>query len=362
MHAPLHSISQIIGQDRAVATLRAVLQSGRVHHAWIFSGPQGVGKRTTAEAFAAMLLDPTTGPNLMGEIEPDPESETQHLLAHGNHPDLHIITKELAEFADEARVRTGKQITIAKDVIDKHLLQPIALAPTIHADSLAQKVFIIDEAELLDRSKSDARTQASMLKTLEEPAPGSVIILVTSNEDRLLTTIRSRCQRVVFGSLDEASMRRWLDQAQVDLSSHEEAWTLEFAQGSPGRLALAVDTGLYEWSQALGPELAALEKGRFPARLGSTMTDLVGAWATAWVSERKNASKEAANHAAARHMFTLLGSHLRRCLRGAADGDEPGVQRILRQIELLTEAERHIATNVQMTLVFDNLAMQMSEA
>ncbi|MCA9312073.1 MAG: AAA family ATPase, partial [Phycisphaerales bacterium] len=262
--APLTSISQVIGHERAKTTLRAALQSGRVHHAWIFSGPIGVGKRTMAEAFASMLLDPTTALDLAGEFEPDPDSETQRLLSRRAHPDLHIITKELALYSDERKIRESRQRTIAKDVIDTHLLGPIALASTLHTDSRASKVFIIDEAELLDASKSNARTQASMLKTMEEPPPGSVIILVTSNEERLLTTIRSRCQRVVFGTLDDLQMKAWMKRAGLDLSGTEAQWTLAFAQGSPGRVMQAVETGLYAWARALEPQLQALDAGRFP--------------------------------------------------------------------------------------------------
>src|SRR6266853_6522241 len=71
-------LSGIIGQDQAVSGLRAAVQSGRIHHAWVFHGPTGVGKFTTALAFAALILDPTSAPDLSGQIEPDPQSQTQH--------------------------------------------------------------------------------------------------------------------------------------------------------------------------------------------------------------------------------------------------------------------------------------------
>lgn len=222
-HSPTPSpparLGAILGQDRAIATLSAAVASGRVHHAWIFSGPKGVGKHTAARAFAAALLDPGTRHEGGRIIEPVPgdaaASEARRLLDAGTHPDLHLIYKELARFSEDASVRKRVLSNIPKPVIDEFLLQPIARAATRQDGSKITKAFIIDEAELLDRSIRHATTQASLLKTLEEPPPGSLIILVTSNEGRLIPTIRSRCQRVPFGLLDESAMQQWIEQTDV---------------------------------------------------------------------------------------------------------------------------------------------------
>ena len=122
------SLGDILGQGQALAALRASMASGRVHHAWIFHGPAGVGKFTTAVAFAGALLDPTTAPGLTGEIAPDPDSETQRLVRAGMHPDLHVVTKELALHHEDREVRTRKLITIPKKVVEKWLLEPAALS------------------------------------------------------------------------------------------------------------------------------------------------------------------------------------------------------------------------------------------
>ena len=70
-------LDQILGQQRAIETLDAAIQSGRIHHAWIFHGPAGVGKFTTALAFAAAILDPDMTPDLSGRVRPDPDSPVQ---------------------------------------------------------------------------------------------------------------------------------------------------------------------------------------------------------------------------------------------------------------------------------------------
>ncbi|MBL0927920.1 MAG: hypothetical protein IBJ11_09770 [Phycisphaerales bacterium] len=362
---PILSLSGILGQERAVETLRSAAASSRVHHAWIFAGPAGVGKFTAAVAFAALLLDPTSAPGLTGAIEPEEGSATQRMIASGSHPDLHVITKELAAYSADAQVRSSKQRNIAKAVIDEHLLTPIALAPSVKTASMAGKVFIVDEAELLDPSLSRAYTQNAMLKTLEEPPAGSVIILVTAHEERLLPTIRSRCQRVAFGRLDAASMQKWLKAAEGELGglrdADERAWVLAYADGSPGRALTAMRTGLYQWRRTLGPMLAQLERpGAFPLELGPTMAKLIDEWAAARVDEGEKAgaspSKEAANMAAARHMFALLGAHAGEQLRRAPD--EPSRARRLRWIDALSECERHVSANVNLQLAMENLAAQ----
>ncbi len=353
------SLRDILGQDQAIDTLRAAASSGRIHHAWIFAGPTGVGKRTTAEAFAALVLDPTTSPNLAGELEPEEGSHTQQLIARGDHPDLHLINKELARYSDERSVREQKLRTIPKDVIENRLLAPIVRAPSMRTESLVRKVFIIDEAELLDRSVTNAPVQNSMLKTLEEPPEGSVIILVTSAEDRLLPTIRSRCQRVAFHPLSDEHMNAWLERAQLDVGPDERSWLVEFAQGSPGAATIAAATGLFKWANRLDPMLDAVESGRFDPELGPSMASLIEEWAKAWVAEHENASKEAANIAATGHMLSMLAERARRALRASA-GDRDAAERALAALDLIARAQRHIGASVQIGFTMENLASRWS--
>lgn len=317
----------------------------------------GVGKRLAAEAFAAAILDPTTRPNLAGEFEPDPDSPTRTLIAGGRHPDLHIITKELARYEDDKKIRERKLITIPKDVIETHLLGPIALAPSIRADSMVSKVFIIDEAELLDRSRTNAPTQNSMLKTLEEPPPGSVIILLTSAEEMLLPTIRSRCQRVVFGELDDASMQQWLDRSGLEVPANERQWLLDYARGSPGRALVAHMGRMYDWWRTLEPMLADAEQSRLPRDFAPTMARLIDEWAQQWVKASPNASKEAANLAGARHLLGLIAERERRRLRDAsARAAEPAMRRSVHALELIDRAERHVGANVSIASAMEALA------
>jgi len=280
------------------------------------------------------------------------------LLASGSHPDLHVITKELAVYSEIDSVRKSKQATIAKDVVDTHLIAPALLAASLPG-GIASKVFIIDEAELLDRHASHAPTQAAILKTLEEPPPGTVIILVTTNPDRLLTTIRSRSQQVAFAPLHDPAMREWLEAnkktVEPPISADDLPILQSFASGSPGELLLAHTGNLAEWSRSLEPLLAVCDSGKYSPALGPTMAALIEDWAKAVVERDKQASKDAANRAGAELMFRMLSQRARNHLRRNPDSPE----RHLSAIASIREAERQLDASVAAPFVMEWLSTQL---
>jgi DNA polymerase-3 subunit delta' len=346
--------SEILGQDRALSVLQTSIKSGRVHHAWIFQGPPGVGKFTTALAFAAIILDPTAQPNFGGQIEPDPDSTVQRLIRSGTHPDLHIITKELARYDEDAQIRERKLTTIPRQVLDKHLILPATLAPSVRNDAPVGKVFIVDEAELITPA-----VQNVLLKTMEEPPEKTVIILITSSEDRLLPTIRSRCQRVAFNELPNSAMTTWLASftktSETPIASEQRDWLLRFSQGSPGVFQMALAGGLFAWQEKLSPMIAKVLKGEHVIEMAGAMHSLVDGWAKAWVEDHQNASKEAANKAGADWMFRYLGEELRGVLRTSARTDANRAEMAAAALDRLRLAESQIDSNVNPTLVFDSL-------
>ncbi|MBL0870235.1 MAG: hypothetical protein IBJ18_06615 [Phycisphaerales bacterium] len=355
------SLDGIIGQRRAIEILRGAVRTGRVHHAWIFSGPRGVGKFTTARAFAATLL--STGES----VDDQTRERIVGLVQRGTHPDVHVIRKELAKVSSDDAARRSKQRTIAKAVVDEFLLKPAALSRVASElpQGLAGKVFIVDEAELMDPV-----TQNQVLKTLEEPAEGTVIILVTSDESRLLATVRSRCQRVSFGTLTERDMQAWMQISGVEVEADVSPWLLRFAAGSPGAALVAIEHGLYQWHSALDPALKAIEAaamtpggGTLPAGpsvaagVGALMSKLVEDRAKATVEGKPNASKEAANQFWCKRMLGLLADRWRVLLRRAENGEQ--VARCSAAIELIRVAERQAESNVQIGAVLENLAAQL---
>jgi DNA polymerase III subunit delta' len=336
-------------------TLRASLQGRRVHHAWIFHGPRGVGKHTTALAFGRALLDADLSLSERGELLRR-DGTPIDLDAPVEHPDLHLVAKELALYSDNAQVRNRKLMNIPVEVLREHLIEPAhqhamtELAP----DRQASKVFIVDEAELIDQRTG----QNILLKTLEEPPLGTVIILIASQEDRLLPTIRSRCQRVAFVPLPTAAMREWLEGRFAEVPAEERDWIEEFAAGSPGMAALAAESGFFDWWRELEPMLRELEAERLPTSLGRTLARLADEFAADWVKRHDNASKDAANKQAVHLLLSLLAQHARRRLRVNADSPDLA-ERWANVIDCLRDCEIKLASNVNLGLLMDHLATRM---
>ncbi len=347
----MKTLAEIYGHARALSVLASSVRSGRVHHAWVFHGPEGVGKRTVAEAFGLALLDETTRVD-DDAIVGDAQSDTRRLAESGVHPDLHVVTKELARFSEDASVRSRKLTSIPKEVLVERVIEPAARSARIRSEAPASKVFIVDEAELMNDAGQNA-----LLKTLEEPPAGTVLVLVTSSEDRLLATIRSRCQRVAFGPLSDDEMSAW---ARESGFTNERAMRL--AGGRPGLAVRAEETGLDGWLDELEPMLREAERGVFSAELGGTMKTLVDDWAKAHVDSHEGASKDAANKAGVRTLLELLSERVRARMR-AASGDalanRDALERRVRELELIGEAEVHVARNVNLQLAMENLAAQL---
>ncbi len=351
-------MQRILGQEKAVETLLTAWSSGRLHHAWIFSGPRGVGKFTTAVELARLLLDPSSRPG--AATEAGAAGRASFLIDKGTHPDLHVIYKELALYSDDAELRRKKLTNIPIDVLRERMIgghtrggkyhEPVAFKTPVLGQG---KVFIIDEAELLE----DA-AQNLLLKTLEEPPPRTYIFLITTQPQHLLPTIHSRCQHARFGPLDDPAMRSWLDRAGLDLDATRAAWVLRFAGGSPGAAQLAAGYGLHTWQATLAPLLEQAASGVYAPQLGETMSGLIEEFASTWVKRHPSASKDAANLDGLRHLLSVLGAWARRRLEERLDRGEPADD-VLETVDLVRAAERQIESNVNLKLVLENLAAQM---
>ena len=354
----------ILGQDRALEALSASLAGGHVHHAWIFHGPAGVGKCTTAMEFARLLLDPTVDPRLLESFRAPTGTRTASLVDSGTHPDLVVISKERTEDSTIASVRDRKQTNIPVDLLRELMLGGevdgrMLDAPVARTAYLGHgKVFLIDEAELLDQVGQNA-----LLKTLEEPPPGTYIILVTTREDRLLPTIRSRCQRVAFRPLDAEAMKTWLARgdAAAALAGDRESleWLLRFADGSPGEFSVAFRRGAHAWAKEILPGFRGLERGTFDPRLAERLAELIAECAESIVKEHPKASKDAANRLGSRLLLGTLALHVRDGIReAAAAGDEATVAWRAGFMSVLDVADEAIRRHLNLKHVLANLVAQ----
>jgi len=178
------SFGDVVGQGHITRTLRNAVVAGTVAHAYLFTGPRGTGKTTTARILAK-ALDCEKGPT------PDPDNTCEDCIeiAEGRHPDVYEL---------DAASRTGV------DAVREEIIGRVNYAPTRGK----WKVYIIDEVHMLSTSAFNA-----LLKTLEEPPTHTVFVLCTTHPHKVPETIHSRCQRFDFhriGAEDIAGRLRFI--------------------------------------------------------------------------------------------------------------------------------------------------------
>nr|WP_294525205.1 DNA polymerase III subunit delta' [uncultured Rhodopila sp.] len=216
----------LLGHREAEVTILDAMRDGRMHHAWLITGPEGIGKATLAYRFARRLL---AGQPKEDSLALDPGNPVFRRVAAGSHADMKTI--ELAFNEKTKRMKTE----IAVDDVRK-LNGFMALTPA----EGGWRVVVVDGAEELNASSANA-----LLKILEEPPPRAILLLVCSAPGRLLPTIRSRCRRLRLSPLDDSAMGQLLAGYLPQLAADERGRLITLAEGSPGRaIMLAEDEGL----------------------------------------------------------------------------------------------------------------------
>ena len=212
------------GHGEAESALLDALHGGRLHHAWLVTGPEGVGKATLAFRFARRLLAGHGASLDMPAADP-----VFRRVAAGTHADLLTVERDW----DDKKKRLKKQI--AAETVR-------GIPPFLHLTAAegGWRVVIVDGAEDVNPQSANA-----LLKVLEEPPSRAVLILVCSAPGRLLPTIRSRCRHLALAPLARPDMDRILQRHLPDMPAADLAALAEMAEGAPGRaFALAEEGGL----------------------------------------------------------------------------------------------------------------------
>ena len=254
------TFSDVVDQEHVTRTLKNSIKLGHISHAYLFNGPRGVGKTTIARVFAKAIN--CLNPN--GE-EPCGECEVCKSIVNGSNPDIIEI---------DAASRT--RVEQMRDTLEK-----TSFLPTMSK----YKVYIIDEIHMLSSNSFNA-----LLKTLEEPPAHVIFILCTTEVEKVIPTIRSRCQRFDFHLIDKDAMVSHLIDVskEEDINISEEAISLiaESAEGGMrDALSLLDQVSSFSLSDEITKEDVLMISGRLST---STLTEI------AW-SVYKNNSTETIN-------------------------------------------------------------------
>jgi len=320
------TFSHILGHERQKNILRRALANGRLAHAYLFEGPEGVGKRLMALALAraAFCQDRSGCGNCPACRKVD----------HNNHPDLHLLEP------DGAAIKIEQVRNIQKELSYRPLEAPL-------------KICLIDGADRMNQAAAN-----SLLKTLEEPRGDALLILLSARPESVLSTIRSRCQRLPFARLPQSMLRGVLiEQLGVDETQGHVLAAL--SEGS-FKKALGKDRNLYlEDRQDILKRLTALtsrsvlpifelaqslaeDKERLPEIL-----DIVQAFYRDLLLFRHGRTED-----------DLVNIDLLEKIRRVGTKENTAV--LLRKLEAIAESRRLLDRNVNRQLAMEVLLMELA--
>ena len=209
------SFKDVVGHKDIIRYIEQAVKEEKVSHAYILNGEKGSGKKLLANLFAMSLQCQ----NLQEDGDACGECQSCKQAAHGNQPDIKIISHE-------------KPGSISVDEIREQINQDIVIKPY----SSKHKVYIMPDADLMT-----VQAQNALLKTLEEPPQYAVILLLTENAEVLLPTIRSRCVMLKLRNIKDALVKKYLME-QKCIPDYKADVCVAFAQGNLGRAIMLAES------------------------------------------------------------------------------------------------------------------------
>ncbi|MCH2125334.1 MAG: hypothetical protein MK165_11100 [Pirellulaceae bacterium] len=311
------SWDKILGHEQIVSQFRQRLARGKLGSSFLFIGPAGIGKRTLAHELARGLLCDRGGINSLDACDICPACQQ---TSAGSHPDLELISKP----PDKSYIPIDLLIGDREHRMSDGLCYRISMKPY----GGLRKVAIIDDADHLNIEGANC-----LLKTLEEPPPRSVLILIGTSQQKQLPTIRSRCQIIRFQPLSNGHVAQLLLDKEI---VNDTAKASEVSRDAKGSLATAIellDESLLEFRQFFLSQLTEVDQ--LAHTLGKEVTDFV-AQAGKEASARRNRLRQVVGFAT---------EYFRQKVRHECDA---GKTSNLRAIELWTDCiDRCVDTESQ---------------
>lgn len=324
-------MQQVLGHDQAKDRFARTIERGRLASTYLFVGPEGVGKRFFAERLAASLL---CSNQAAGPLDACGTCENCRLIAGGTHPDLLRVSRPDG--------KTTLPVDLFIGPADKRnregLCHDIALRPLV----ATRRVALIDDAD-----DFSIETANCLLKTLEEPPPGSLLILIGTSLSRQLSTIRSRSQIIRFDRLADEQVATILQRPPHELDAGEATRLAGLAGGSVARAFVLQEGSL---DAALEQLMKCLDTPRIDAgRLAKLLEEESKAVATEPRIRRR----------ALREMFAaaIAWQHNRLLVYA---GDAAVTDRINRSLEVWLEAEGQLGRNANQSALVQVLAERLA--
>jgi len=354
--------------------LQRALAADRAAHAYIFAGLEGVGKRTTAEQWAKLLLCESPVAVDQGQstfADSCGTCASCSLFEAESHPDYAYVYKELREFTRDGKGKSAP-VDMPIDVIREFLLERANIRPT-HS---SRKVFVVSEAE-----KLNASSQNALLKVLEEPPSYCTIVLLCTRIEKLLPTTRSRCQIIRFGPVAEDRIVAKL--SEMGLTGPKAQFIARLAQGS---LGLACQwarlenegAGFYDIKRQV---VTAITRFQLPEALALSEKLLAQAKqvASSWVALDKKVSKTDIGRRAQKSIIRIVMSVFHDVMMRNVDGNHTLIhadqdreiaqlagrvdpEQAAAKIDHAYEALRWIDANVNEKLIFDRLLLRLARS
>ncbi len=331
------AFSQLVGQEHVARILENAITSGRVGHAYLFVGPRGVGKTTSARIFAK-ALNCAEAETANGTPEPCGRCPSCRDIASGN--DLDVVEMDAASNNHVEDVRRLREQVGYATVRSRH------------------RIWIVDEVHMLSLPAFNA-----FLKTLEEPPEGVVFLFCTTEEHKLPDTFRSRCQRVEFRPIDAPAMAARL----ADLAAREG---VEAEEGLLDDVAAAALGGLRDAESLLEQLISASPSGRLaradldalagraPGRLLEALQGAVGRGDAAGALDAVDGCL--ASGAKPGVLLDQWMEALRATLARAARGEGGSLAATARAIDVLLEKRAHLRAGADGPLVLEVAAVELA--